>query len=219
MGRLVVVAGTGTEIGKTHVSEALLLSLGAQGRRAAGIKPVESGVGEGVSDAGRLAGASTFHVKHAAVALTEPVSPHRAARLAGLTLDIPSIADAILPLRADLDVLLAELPGGLFTPLSEHAVNADLAARLHPDTLLLVAPDRLGVLHDVLAVLRASAAMSLAITGIVLVAPPKPDRSTGTNAEELARIIATPVLATLRRAAPSALAADEQVRAIARAIT
>jgi dethiobiotin synthetase len=219
MGRLVVVSGTGTGIGKTHLCEALLLNLGARGRRVAGIKPVESGVGEGVSDAERLASASTFHVKHAGVTLEEPISPHRAARRAGVSLDVPSLAAAIRPLRADLDVLVTELPGGLFTPLSDHSFNADLAAELRPDALLLVAPDRLGVLHDVVAALRASAAMSLAVAAVVLVSPECPDASTATNAEELARVTSCRILPTVRRAPAAALAGDHAVAEMARVLT
>lgn len=219
MGRLAVVAGTGTEIGKTHVCEALLTRLGAGGRRVAGVKPVESGVTDGVlTDAERLARASTFHVKHTGVRLAEPISPHRAARREGVRLDVASLAAPILPLRADVDLLVVELPGGLFTPLSDDAVNADLALRLRPDALLLVAPDRLGVLHDVVAALRAAAAMSLAVTAVVLVSPERPDASTGTNVEELARVTSAAILPTVRRASVAALAEDAAIAAACRVV-
>jgi dethiobiotin synthetase len=219
MGRLVVVTGTGTEIGKTHVCEALLAQLGAGSRRVAAVKPVESGVAPGVlTDAERLARASTFHVKHRGVQLAEPISPHRAARRAGVTLDVDALAAAVLPWRADVDVLVVELPGGLFTPLSDGAVNADLALRLRPDALLLVAPDRLGVLHDVIASLRAATAMGLTVTAVLLVAPDNPDASTGTNREELSRVTSAAILPTVRRAPAAALASDDAIAAACRAV-
>jgi dethiobiotin synthetase len=218
MGRLVVVSGTGTGIGKTHVSEAVLVALGALLPRVAGVKPVESGVEEGgLSDARRLSHASTFHVKHTGLALREPVSPHRAARLEGIDVDVGSLAADLSAAVQAVDVLLAELPGGLFTPLSNAHLNAHFAALLRPDLLLLVAPDRLGVLHDVLATTRAADAMRLGIRGVVLVTPAHPDASTGTNAAELARF-SVPVLSTVRRASVSELAYDPAIAALVQII-
>lgn len=205
-GKLVVVTGTGTEIGKTTVGEALLLALGRRGVRAAGIKPVESGAIGPDSDALRLQKASSFHVKHSGIRLSEPLSPHLAARRDGIVVDVDRLArDARLCL-ADVDVLLVELAGGLFTPVTDHLLNADLAARLAPDALLLVAPDRLGALHDTIATVRAAAAAGLTVDAIVLVAPVHADASTGTNASELARFLPTPVTGTVPRAALSTLA-------------
>ena len=66
-GRLIVVSGTGTGIGKTYLCEALLTALRASGRQVVGIKPVETGLNEpGPSDALRLDRASSFHVKQSA---------------------------------------------------------------------------------------------------------------------------------------------------------
>jgi dethiobiotin synthetase len=205
-GKLVVVTGTGTEIGKTRVAEALLLALGRRGSRAAGIKPVESGVEGPDTDAERLRKASSFHVKHSGVRLAEPLSPHLAARHEGTQVDLEALTRDARTCLADVDVLLVELPGGLFTPVTDHALNADFAARLAPDALLLVAPDRLGVLHDTIATVRAAAAASLTIDAIVLVAPERADASTGTNASELARFIPTRIAGTVPRAALSTLA-------------
>ncbi len=218
-GRLVVLTGTGTEIGKTHVAEAVLLAMKAAGLRVTGLKPVESGVGSGgVSDASRLRAASTFHVKPFEVALAAPVSPHRAARMEGVTLPLEELATAVHAALAQADLVLVELPGGLFTPLAEATLNADFVARLHPDDLLLVAPDRLGVLHDVLATTRAAVAASLTIRGIVLVAPERPDASTGTNAADLGDYTPVPVLATIPRGTPSSLATTPAIALIVAAL-
>ena len=219
-GRLVVVTGTGTEIGKTHVTEAILLALGAAGARVAGLKPIESGVADAdaESDAGRLRRASTFHVKPFGVALKAPVSPHRAARAEGVALPLGDLVVQVHATLAEADFVVVELAGGLFTPLAETALNADFAARLRPDVLLLVAPDRLGVLHDVIATTRAAEAASLGIRGIVLVAPERPDASSGANAADLAAYTSVPVLATVPRAAPPVLAAGPSIGLIVAAI-
>ncbi len=216
-GRLIMVSGTGTSIGKTHFSEALLLALGRLFRRVAGVKPIETGMGEAtISDAARLERVSTFHVKHFGYVFAEPLSPHLAAR----ETETPIRLDVLVPLihaaRATADVLLVELPGGLFSPLSDTEVNADLVRAANPDITLLVAPDRLGVLHEVISTHRAAATAAVDLHGIVLVAPDKPDASTGLNAAELARVVEVPVVATTRRAPPQELAAGEDLTLLCR---
>jgi dethiobiotin synthetase len=216
-GRLIVVTGTGTGIGKTHFAEALLLAWQRLDRRVTGLKPVESGVGDGdvsTSDASRLARASSFHVKHRTTAFVEPVSPHLAARHQGLTLDAGLFVAPATAARAEADGVVLELPGGLFTPLAPGLLNAHVAAALRPDALLLVAPDRLGVLHDIGASVRAAQAMPLQVDGLVLVTPEHPDVSTGRNGPELPGLVPVPLLATLPRSTPAELAKSPEVSLI-----
>ena len=205
---LVVLSGTGTGIGKTHVGEALLLAWAAAGVPAAGIKPVESGVdGTSPSDAERLAAASTFHVELSRYALRAPIAPHLAAEREGIVLDPDRVRGSVEHACARGALVLLELPGGLFSPLTATMPNAEFAATLAPAAVLVVAPDRLGVLHDVGAAVRAASTVPLRIDGLLLVAPEQPDLSTGTNAAALAKLVHPPVLATLPRGSPSALAA------------
>ncbi|MGA2450837.1 MAG: dethiobiotin synthase [Polyangiaceae bacterium] len=206
---LIVVTGTGTGIGKTHFSEALLLAARAAHLSAAGVKPIESGVtATGPCDADRLRAASTFHVKPFGRALTAPVSPHLAARHERNPIQVEPILAEIRSLRPALDLLLVELPGGLFTPIAPPILNIDLASALHPDTLLLVAPDRLGVLHDVIAATRAARIHPLRIDGIVLTPPRSPDPSFCQNAQDIPLLTeGTRVLATLPWGNPDTLAA------------
>jgi dethiobiotin synthetase len=216
---LVIVGGTGTDIGKTHFSVALLTALAMHGGRVAGIKPVETGLaGPGPSDAQRLADASTFHVKHRSYRFGEAVSPHLAARHEATGIDIHDIAEGVRPLRSEVEVLLVELAGGLFTPLSETTFNADLARALTPEFLVLVAPDRLGVLHDVIATVRAAAAVPLDVDGVLLMAAERADTSAGQNAAELQRLLAPsaiPVLGSLPRSPTRQLAGHPSVRGLA----
>jgi dethiobiotin synthetase len=215
--RLVVITGTGTGIGKTHVSEALLLAWKGMGVRAAGIKPVESGVdGSAATDAERLASASTFHVQHSTYTLRTAVAPNVAARLEGVNLDLERIRGSIDAARHEVSILLLELPGGLFSPLTDDTLNGEFAASLAPESVLLVAPDRLGVLHDVVATSRAATTIPLRLDGTLLVSVEPPDLSAGTNAAELSRLVPIPVLATVPRGAPARLAVN--LRDVAKAL-
>jgi dethiobiotin synthetase len=202
--RLVVV-GTGTGVGKTHFCVALLHALNLQGRVAVGLKPVESGLGTGESDAARMAGASMFHVKHPApYGLPDPVSPHLAARRAGVQISTAVIAAWVTSCAAPWTIV--ETAGGLLTPLAPGVTNLDLALTLEPDLLLLVGVDRLGILHDLGACLLALRACTgrLPEPMIVLQAPKAADRSTGTNADELITLGMARRITLAPRCAPDA---------------
>jgi dethiobiotin synthetase len=211
---VVVVTGTGTGIGKTHFCEALLLMAAREGLRAAGVKPIESGVASvDRSDADRLRAASTFHVKPFGLAFPDSMSPHLAARLAGLPIQIDPIVATVDELRTAPDLLVIELPGGLFTPLAPPVLNVDLATALRPDVVLLVAPDRLGALHDVIVTVRAARAHPLVIDGVVLVTPREPDASTGRNAADIPSLTnGVAVAAELPWAPAPSIAADGTLR-------
>ncbi|HLK38623.1 MAG TPA: dethiobiotin synthase [Polyangiaceae bacterium] len=216
---LVVVSGTGTGIGKTHFAEALLLALGATGARAIGYKPIETGLAEAtVSDGARLDRASVFHVEPSAYLYGDPISPHLAARQQGEPIDVATIAERVFALRDQADVTVVELAGGLFSPLADETVNADVVQALSPDRTLLVTPDRLGVLHEAIATIRAVATVPLRVDGIVVVEPELGDASTGSNAEELRRLQPVPVVARLPRGTITDLSADPQVVALAAAL-
>lgn len=109
--------------------------------------------------------------------------------------------------RCSAQGVVVELAGGLFTPLSEATLNADWAAALRPDLVVLVAPDRLGVLHDVLACARAACHLRppMPIAAVVLMHPTAADPSTGRNAAELRRFVDIPIVAELPRGAPEEL--------------
>jgi dethiobiotin synthetase len=221
---LLVVTGTGTGIGKTHAAVALVLAwarllreAGVASPRVAGVKPVESGVVPGqATDVSTLEQASTFHVKRfpPPYLLARAVSPHLAAADEGRAIELQPIRDFVGEVRVATDGALVELAGGLFSPLARGLDNADVARALAPDELLLVVPDRLGVLHDVAAATRAARAGGLMITGLVIVAPEHADASTGTNAAELSVVCDVPVLAELPRADVATLAARADVAAI-----
>jgi dethiobiotin synthetase len=200
---LVAVAGTGTGVGKTHVSAALLRAWGER-TRVVGYKPVETGVAAETGtnsaqgeDSRRLLEASTFHVKHAVFRQTfpDPVSPHLAARRTEASIDLVALAKQATELRGEADGVVVELAGGLLTPLAPGALNVDLVRKLDPTRVVLVAPDRLGVLHDVGATLHAAEHLGLSIFGIVLCAVANPDASSGTNAAEITHIFGASVLA------------------------
>lgn len=159
--RMVVVLGTGTEVGKTWVACRLLEHLRAAGLAVAVRKPAQSWDADDVAagqptDAVLLAGA-------AGEAVDDVCPPHRsfglplAPPMAADRLGRPPIAlaDLVAELRwpAAIDVGLVEAAGGSRSPLAHDADGADLARALQPDVVVLVADAGLGTLHAVRAAL------------------------------------------------------------------
>lgn len=209
---LIVVTGTGTGIGKTHLACALLRAWGRRSK-VCGVKPVESGVA-GIlgDDAIRLAAASTFHVTHPPpYTFPDPISPHLAARRVGAEVRPDVIARYVAEVREAAEGTLVELAGGLFSPVTDRALNADIARMLQPTATLLVAPDRLGVLHDLGATTRAAEREGVRLAGVALVAPELPDASTGTNAAEMRWVTEAPLLGSAPRAGVEELANHPEV--------
>jgi dethiobiotin synthetase len=208
----VVILGTGTNVGKTYVTCCLAREL-SQSAEVLALKPIESGVEPGVAgDAGAIADAAGHAPALSPWRLRRPVSPHLAAREQGLALRIPEVARwvALEERRRGPALTLIETAGGAFSPLGLGISNVELALALEPAIWLLVAPDSLGVLHDLTATLR-----SLPRTpDAVLLSGARPsDESTGQNAPELLRLGICEVLETLPHGATGCPLAARWLRA------
>lgn len=190
----IVFLGTGTGVGKTFSSSTLASTYSRLGRRVLGLKPIESGLpfppepGQ-PSDAALLAAAAGHAPSHCH-ALRDPVSPHLAARNEGVSLRIPEVRAWVEKREAEspsLEISVIETAGGAFSPLGAGLSNADLAKALlrSGDRLLLVAPNSLGVLHEVTATLLALAARDLFVDWVILSDARAPDASSASNREEL----------------------------------
>jgi dethiobiotin synthetase len=160
------VTGTDTEIGKTHVSCALLAAARARGRRVGAMKPIAAGaeatpLGLRNDDALALIAAARGTSLDAPVPASEydavnpycfapPVSPHIAAAEAGVAVDLARIAALARARLAghppENDWLVVEGAGGWLAPLSDRESIADLAVAVGLPVLLVVGL-RLGCLN------------------------------------------------------------------------
>jgi dethiobiotin synthetase len=204
----VVILGTGTDVGKSYVTARLAQGLRAHASVLA-LKPIESGVTDGaLGDAGAIAEAAGHAAQLSSWRFPRPVSPHLGAREQGVALDVAEVAAWVAEQeRATApEVLLVETAGGAFSPLGVGVTNVDLARALEPALWLLVAPDSLGVLHDVTATLRA---LPRAPDALLLSGARAPDQSSGSNAAELSRLGICEVLEVLPPGASGALATVE----------
>ncbi|MEW5839081.1 MAG: dethiobiotin synthase [Pseudomonadota bacterium] len=168
------IAATDTGAGKTYIASRLAAALTARGMRVAVRKPVESGCPEiegqlFAQDAERLRLAAGAWEDRACICpypLREPLSPPRAARFMKRKLYLHELQVACHAPEA-CDFLLVEGAGGLFAPLAEDGLNADLAAALGLP-LLLVVPDQLGAINQALLGIHAVTHRGLKLAGVAL---------------------------------------------------
>jgi dethiobiotin synthetase len=173
---LVFVAGTGSGVGKTTISAALVRRLRALGRNTIGIKPIETGCGYGPDQ--DLVGRDGAELLAAARRSAPPlvVSPYRlpspadaaeALERSGLVLHLEDLALAVESASSFGEIVVVESTGGALSPLTSDALALDLAERIGA-ALLIAAPDRLGVASEVILVLEAARRRALSIGGVFL---------------------------------------------------
>ena len=164
------VTGTGTGVGKTLVSCALLHAFSASGKTTVGMKPVAAGCENGKwQDVELLTAASTMAAPQELVnpyALIPPIAPHIAASRAGIDIDINVIHQACLRLQKMADVVIVEGVGGFLVPLNDHQDSADMAKALGLPVILVVGM-QLGCLNHALLTARAVRATGLPLAGWV----------------------------------------------------
>ncbi|HEY7072770.1 MAG TPA: dethiobiotin synthase [Acidimicrobiales bacterium] len=153
--RLVLVTGTGTEVGKTWVACRLARALRARGLMVAARKPAQSYDrydDEADTDAGLLAHATGEHPaivcpRHRWYAV--PMAPPMAAEALGRPpFTIAELADELV-WAPGVGVGLVESAGGLRSPLAADGDSVTLAEALRPERVLLVADAGLGTINAV----------------------------------------------------------------------
>lgn len=155
-----IVTGTDTGIGKTVFAAALAGALAARYW-----KPIQSGLDDG-SDSERTAALSGLPIDHIlpeAYRLVTPCSPHLAAEIDGVTIDIDRLA-----LPAVDGPLVVEGAGGALVPVTREILYADVFARWDKP-VVLVARTALGTINHSLLSIEALRARGVPIRGIAFV--------------------------------------------------
>lgn len=207
--RGLVIAGIGTDVGKTVVSAVVCEALNADYW-----KPVQSGIADSPGDsqfmAGLLQGAPS-RVHPPAYAFKASLSPHAAAALEGSSVSL----ERLVPPHAK-SPLVIELAGGVLVPLNDEHTNIDLVARLGLP-VLVVSRHYLGSINHTLLTLEALRAREVAVLGVVFNGEELPDTE-----RIIARIGQVPVLGripTLPELTPAAVRAAAEKLDLARVIS
>lgn len=158
----IIVTGTDTGIGKTIFAAALTGALGASYW-----KPVQAGLEpEGTGDAdvvANLSGRPRNCILPSAYTLATPCSPHRAAEIDGLTIDVGALTPP-----APEGPLVIEGAGGVLVPVTRTTTFADVFARWgYP--AVIVARTELGTINHSLLSIEALRARGVPVLGIAFV--------------------------------------------------
>jgi dethiobiotin synthetase len=153
--RVVVLAGTGTEIGKTWVGAAMARELRAAGRTVVARKPAQSydPADPHPTDAEVLAAATGEDPEQVCrPALSYPVAlapPMAADALGRGPLTLAALVEAITWPKPTVAVGLVELAGGVRSPMAVDGDGVDLVRAIGPDVVVLVADAGLGTINAV----------------------------------------------------------------------
>ncbi len=185
---VVVVTGTDTDVGKTVFAAALTGALGASYW-----KPVQAGTDDGTDRqrVARLAGISPERILPEAYALATPCSPHRAAAIDGVTIDLGRLA-----LPQVEGPLVVEGAGGVLVPIVGRSTFGDLFARWQRP-VVLVARTALGTINHSLLSIEALRTRGVPLLGVAFIGDSVPD-----SEETIVRLGNTKRLGRLPRLEP-----------------
>jgi dethiobiotin synthetase len=173
----VFVTGTGTDIGKTFITAALIYELRRRGKPVDALKPVASGFDPAqanISDPGILLAALGEPATTAALdriapwRYRAPLSPDMAAIRENRPLDFAALLRVTRErIEATPGVLLIEGVGGVMVPLDErHTVLDWIEASRAP--IFLVAGSYLGAMSHALTALDALAGRGTPVTAVII---------------------------------------------------
>ncbi|KJK37960.1 dethiobiotin synthetase [Streptomyces variegatus] len=194
---VLVITGTGTEVGKTVVTAAVAATALAAGRSVAVLKAAQTGVrpdepGD-AAEVARLAGPLTTAEP---ARYPEPLAPATAARRAGLAPVHPhEVAEAAAKLATEHDLVLVEGAGGLLVRFDAVGGTLADAAGLLSAPVLVVAPAGLGTLNSTELTARELRSRGLDLAGVVIGSwPAAPDLAARCNLADLPEVAAAPLL-------------------------
>jgi dethiobiotin synthetase len=188
------VTGTDTEVGKTVVASAIAATLAARGERVAVFKPAVTGVaepGDHPPDHEMLRSSARSPQPAEEVApfrFDPPLSPHLAARLAGVRIEPAQLLGRALAAAADAEALIVEGVGGLNVPLTGAYLVRDFAADLGLP-LLVVARTGLGTINHSLLTVESARAAGLEVAAVVFTRwPEQPSEMELSNRDTVAAL-------------------------------
>ncbi len=163
------VTGTDTDVGKTVISAALVLGLGANYW-----KPVQTGAPSDREQIQSWTGLPDARFAPEQWRFPLPASPHIAARAAGGAIALRDLRPPWKENTAAGDCWIVEGAGGVLVPLNDREKIADLIVCLGLP-VIVVARTRLGTMNHTLLTLEALRRRGLEVAGVVMNGDAEPE--------------------------------------------
>jgi dethiobiotin synthetase len=167
MSKSFIITGTDTNIGKTVASAMLVQALGYNYW-----KPLQSGIEDGGVDTRRvqkMTGLPDDRFLPESYVLSEPLSPHRAAELDDVTIEI----ETLKPPPSERPLII-EGAGGLMVPITRKNLQINLF-KSWDLPLILCARTGLGTINHTLLSLEALWSRKMNIHGLIFIGPSNDD--------------------------------------------
>jgi len=188
-----LITGTDTGIGKTYCVCGLIRAARAAGIKCSGMKPFCTGDTADVDLIAATGGNDVPQHLLNPVWLRPPLAPYAAAMLENRPIDITAVQKAYHELAAQYDLVLVEGAGGLLVPILRDYSFRDLAADLDL-SVILVAPNRLGVINHLLLNAESIAKAGLRLALVILnELDPDPTLASQTNPSILEELLNVPL--------------------------
>ncbi len=161
MTKRIFITATNTDIGKTHVTTALLRHYANSGHKVGVIKPIETGVADTPIDgSGLLKLVKELNPLMRSITINDvvpiqfklPAAPYCAN--SAKSIDLTPVEVAMAKLEPLCDILLIEGAGGLYVPIDKEIMIIDLIER-YKAKALLVSHCRLGCINDTILSIKA----------------------------------------------------------------
>jgi dethiobiotin synthetase len=197
---ILVVTGTGTDVGKTVVTAAVAALAADRGRTVAVLKPAQTGIPAGapgdLAEVRRLAGPVTTRELRR---YPDPLSPAAAARRSGVPPITPAeAAAAASDLLDGHDIVLVEGAGGLLVRFDPDGGTVAEVAWALGAPVLLVAHAGLGTLNTTALTAEALVRRGIECIGVVVGRwPARPDLAARSNLVDLPVAAGAPLLGVL----------------------
>lgn len=156
--RKLFITGIGTDVGKT-VASAIL----AEALKADYWKPVQAGSLDNTdSDVVRRIISNSVSVVHSETyRLTQPMSPHAAAKIDGITIRLKDFKSP-----ETQNTLIIEGAGGILVPLSNNKLVIELIEKLKAEVVIVIS-NYLGSINHSLLTIECALKRNLRIAGII----------------------------------------------------
>lgn len=164
----IIIAGTDTGIGKTLCSALLMTAL-----EGTYFKPIQSGSKEDndTNTVRSLSELSDEHFLKEKYLLEEPLSPHLAAEIDNVEIDLNEIT---LSKEVKYNPLIIEMAGGLMVPVTRKILFIDILPKFNAE-VILCARSGLGTINHALLSIEALKSRNIKVAGLVFIGEENPD--------------------------------------------